>query len=56
MYNFIVTDNDNDYIAIGSDEELVVALTSGMTQPFKLFVNITTDQPEHGKAILMKQT
>lgn len=34
----LFTDADNDYVSVGSDEELLEALTATTVQPLKLYI------------------
>lgn len=46
QFNVFWQDNDKDYVAIGSDEELIEALTAPGAYPFKLFINVTSQQQQ----------
>ncbi|XP_054282182.1 sequestosome-1-like [Macrosteles quadrilineatus] len=50
LYQVFWRDSENDYIRLGSDEELIEALTSSTQQPVKIYVQIMNNNSADGAA------
>lgn len=55
---YLFADADNDYVSVGSDEELLEALTATTVQPLKLYIKTKGPGPQSQAAgsILLTQS